>query len=103
MYCVQLTGPMPTSIDWYNTHGQLVPRDGGDEVNQARAPGGRAAYLTFQSYQQSQGGKYECRVNAPGNNLEKLPICIGECYTLGDGRLCIVSIPQTVQVTNLVY
>ena len=40
------------------------------------------AYLIFDSYQQSQGGKYECRVSGPGNNLEKLPVCIGECYTL---------------------
>ena len=28
--------------------------------------GGRAAILTFQNYQQSQGGKYECRVTVPG-------------------------------------
>ena len=39
----------------------LVSRNNRDEVNQT-AVGGRASTLTFQSYQQSQGGKYECRV-----------------------------------------
>ena len=58
-----------------------MSRDGGDEVRQTVL--GRIAYLTFQSYQQSQGGKYECRVSGPENNLEKLPVCIGECYPLG--------------------
>ena len=80
MYCVQLTGPVPTAIEWYNPQGQLVSTYGGDEVNQAGG-GGRAAVLNFQSYQQSQGGKYECRVTGPGNNLETLSVCIGECYT----------------------
>ena len=76
--CLQLTAPRSTSIEWYDPQGQLVSRDGGDEVNQASAVG-RGAYLRFKSYQQSQGGKYECRVNVSGNNLEKLHICIGEC------------------------
>ena len=80
MYCVQATGPVPTAVKWYNPQGQLVSMDGGDVVNQAGA-GGTAAFLNFRSYQQSQGGKYECRVTGPGNNLEKLPVCIGECYT----------------------
>ena len=81
MSCVQATGPAPTSVEWYNPQGQLVSRDGGDEVNQQAAGGGRLAHLNFQSYQQSQGGKYECRVAGPGNNLERLPVCIGECHT----------------------
>ena len=34
--------------------------------------------LTFCSYQESQGGRYECRVAGPGDTLEKLPVCIGE-------------------------
>ena len=80
MICVQVTGPVPTAIEWYNPQGQLVSRDGGDEVNQAGA-GGTATFLNFQSYQRSQGGKYECRVTGPGNYLEKLPVWIGECYT----------------------
>ena len=80
MYCLQPTSPAPTAIEWYNPQGQLVSRDGGDEVNQGAA-GGTAALLNFQSYQQSQGGKYECKVTGPGNNLEKLLVCIGECYT----------------------
>ena len=55
-----------------------------DEVNQvAGTVGGRVALLTFHSYQQSQGGKYECRVVGPGNNTERLPVCIRECHTLG--------------------
>ena len=63
-----------------------MSKDVGDEVNQyAGGGGGRLAVLTFQSYQQSQGGKYECRVAVPGNNLERLPVCIGECHAWGDG------------------
>ena len=49
------------------------------EVNQAGSS--RAAILTFRNYQQSQGGQYECRVTGPGNNTERLPVCIGERYT----------------------
>ena len=81
VYCIQATGSVPTSIEWYNPQGQLVSRDGGDEVNQASAGGGRIAYLNFQSYQQSQGGAYECRVASLGNNAERLSVCIGECNT----------------------
>ena len=77
--CLQVTGLVPTSIGWYGPQGQLVSRDGGDKVYQAAAAGDRGAYLHFQSYQQSQGGKYECRVAVPGKNLEKRPVCIGEC------------------------
>ena len=76
--CVQLTGPKPTSIRWYDPQGQLVSTDGWDDVNQFIAGGGRIGYLYFQSYQQSQGGKYEYRVSVSGNNLEKLSVCIGE-------------------------
>ena len=93
MYCLQPAGPVPTAIEWYNPQGQLVSRDGGDEVSQGGV-GSRAALLNFQSYQQSQGGRYECRVTGPGDNLEKLSVCIGEHYTLGDcglmlWKLCI--------------
>ena len=77
MYCVQPTGPVPTAMEWYNPQGQLVSRDGGNEVNQARG-GERAGHLNFQSYQRSQSGKYECRVTGPGDNSEKLPVWIGE-------------------------
>ena len=80
MYCVQPAGPVPTATEWYNPQGQLVSKDGRDEVNQGGG-GRRAASLNFQSYQQDQGGKYECRVTGPGNYSEKLPVCIGECYT----------------------
>ena len=77
--CLHVTGPVPNSTEWYDPQGQLVSRDSGDEVYQTGTGGGRVAYLHFQSYQQSQGGKYECRVAVPGDNLEKLPVCIGEC------------------------
>ena len=80
VYCVQVTGPVPTAIEWYNPQGQLVSRNGGDEVNQADISG-TATLLNFRSYQQSQGGRYECRVTGPGNYSEKLLVCIGECYT----------------------
>ena len=83
VYCVQLTGPVPTSIAWYDSQGQLVSMDSGDEVHQTGSGAGRIAYLNFKSYQQSQGGKYECRVAVPGKNLKKLPICIGEWYPFG--------------------
>ena len=89
MFCLQLTGPVPTAMEWYNPQGQLVSKDGRDEVNQAIIAGGSAAALTFLSYQQSQGGKYECRVTGPGANFEKLPVCIGEPYTFGDCRLML--------------
>ena len=55
------------------------------EENQAVSGGGRSAILTFRSYKQSQGGAYECRVAGPRNNLESLPVCIGECHAWGDG------------------
>ena len=76
------TEPLPTSIEWYNPQGQLVSKNNREEVNQvAGTGGGRASVLTFQSYQQSQGGKYKCRVAGPGNNSETLPVYIGERYT----------------------
>ena len=82
VYCVQATGPVPTSIEWYNPQGQLVSKNNREEVNQIAGTGdGKIAVLTFQRYHQSQGGVYECRVASPGNNLERLPVCIGECYT----------------------
>ena len=61
-----------------------MSRDGWDAVNQQAAGGGRIAFLTFQIYQQSQGGKYECRVAVQGSNLERLAVCIGECHAWGD-------------------
>ena len=83
VYCGQSTGPVPTSIEWYNPQGQLVSRNNREEVNQvAGTAGGRVAVLTFRSYQQSQGGEYECRVTGLGNNTERLPVCIGKCYTV---------------------
>ena len=56
-----------------------MSRSGGDEVNQAVAVGGNVALLTFQSYRRSQRGKYECRVDLPGNYTEKLLAFICEC------------------------
>ena len=88
MYCVQPTRPVPTAIEWYNPQGQLVSRDGGDEVNQGGG-GSTAALLNFRSYRQSQGGRYECRLTGPGNHSEKLSVCIGECCTLGGCRLML--------------
>ena len=77
MYCVQLVGPVPDAIEWCNPQGQVVSRDNQAEVNQAGASRGRAALLNFERYQQSQSGKYNCRVTGPGAKLEKLPVCIG--------------------------
>ena len=61
-----------------------MSRNNREEVNQVVGTGGgnnRTAILTFRSYQQSQGGKYECRVAGPGNNSESLSVCISERYT----------------------
>ena len=79
---------MPTSIEWYNPQDQLVSKDLGDVVNQRTAGGGRITFITFHSYQESQGGKYECRVAGPGNNSEELSVCIGERYTFIDCHAC---------------
>ena len=62
-----------------------MSKDGGDAVNQHTSAGGRIAFLNFRSYQQSQGGQYECRVAGPGNNTERLSVCIGECHAWGNG------------------
>ena len=78
--CLQSTGQLPTSIEWYNPQGQLVSRNNRDEVNQAVGGRGRVAQLTFRSYQQSQGGAYECRVAGLGNNTKRVLVCIGERY-----------------------
>lgn len=62
---------------WHNPHGQLVSRNLTVEVNPVvGSAGGRAAILTFHK-NQSQGGKYKCRIAVPGNNFEKLPACVG--------------------------
>ena len=86
VYCGQATGPVPISIEWYNPQNQLVSKDTNEEVNQGLAAGGSygIALLIFLSYQPSQGGKYECKVDLPGNYTEKLLAFIGECYTLCD-------------------
>ena len=61
-----------------------MSRDGGDVVNQGAVRGiNRASTLTFRSYQQSQGGTYECRV--AGHNTERLAVCIGERHAWDDG------------------
>ena len=74
VYCVHWI-LLPT--EWYNPEGQLVSRNKHDAVNQASSSIG-AIPLTFRSYQESQGGRYECRVDGRGDTLEKLPVCIGE-------------------------
>ena len=74
-----------------------MSRNNRDEVNQAGSSS-RAATLTFRNYQQSQGGKYECRVAGPGNNSESLSVCIGECYTLGEYSLLRTLSPPTQQI-----
>ena len=94
VFCVQPvdTGPAPTSVEWYNPQGLIVSRSGGDEVNQQGAIGGRASILNFHSYQRSQGGRYECKVDLPGNKTEKLLAFIGEWYILCD---CIINVNGT--------
>ena len=81
VFCVQAIEPVLTSIEWYNPQGQLVSSNYRDDVHQA-GDRVKAAILTFQSYQQSQGGKYECRVAGPGNKTEGLLVYISESYSL---------------------
>ena len=58
-----------------------MSRHNRDEVNQVAGTGrGRVAVLIFRSYQQSQGGAYECRVAGLGNNTKRLSVCISECH-----------------------
>ena len=104
VYCIQATGPVPTSIEWYNLQGQLVSSNNKEEVNQAAA-GGRASTLTFRSYQQSHGGTYECRVAGPGNNLERLSVCIGEGQAWGEGcrLLSIIALYLTHLYSHISY
>ena len=73
MHCVQVNA---LAIKWYNPQGQLVSR-GSEDVRQG-AVSSEATYLIFASYHESQSGKYECRVTLPGNNSEKLSVCVGE-------------------------
>ena len=82
VHCGQNRGPLPTSIEWYDPQDQLVSKNNREEVNQVAGRGcGKAAVLTFESYNQCQGGKYKCRVAGPGNNFETLSVWIGERLT----------------------
>lgn len=86
VYCKQPTGPV-TTIKWYDSQGQLVGSDGRDQMVRQSNTVANTAHLIFENYTQSQGGKYECRVDVLGNISEKLPVCIGKCCTLGDHLL----------------
>ena len=103
---MQATGPVPTSIEWYNPQGRLVSKNSGDEVNQGIFGCiNRALTLTFGSYQQSQGGTYECRVAGPGNNSESLSVCIGEGQAWGEGcrLLSIIALCLTHLYSHISY
>ena len=76
-----------------------MSRSDGDAVNQALTVRGRAAILTFHSYQRSQGGKYECKVDLPGNYTEKLLAFISEC-TLCDCIIKSVNDTHSSAVSN---
>ena len=70
-----------------------MSRSNREEVNQGAVSGSnRALALTFRSYQQSQGGTYECRVAGPENNTESLLVCISEDHMWGEccGVLSII-------------
>ena len=106
VYCVQATGPVPTSIEWYNPQGRLVSTNIGDEVNQGIFGCiNKASTLDFSSYQQSQGGTYECRVAGPGNNSESLYVCIGEGQARGEGcgLLSIIALCLTHLYSHISY
>ena len=111
VFCVQATGPVPTSIEWYNPQGQLVSGNNREEVNQGIFGCiNRASTLNFGSYQQSQGGRYECRVACPGNNSESLSVCIGEGQAWGEGcrllsiiALCLTHFTHTSRIYIYIY
>ena len=65
---------------WYDPQGQLVSTGNENDVTQAVAFDGLAASLIFHEYEESQSGRYECRVNSPRKRRERLAVCIGECH-----------------------
>ena len=75
-----------------------MSRKNREQVNQAVGGGDRTSTLTFRSYQQSQGGAYECRVAGPGNNTERLSVCIGEC-----SLLCTLQFINKSPATQQIY
>ena len=98
IFCVSPT-TVPTSIGWYDPQGQLVSRDGWDDVRQTSHVDKKKAFLIFESFRQSQGGKYECRVAVPGNN-SNLSVCIGEWYTLDEPP--ISSLPYQLMCPTII-
>ena len=99
VFCVS-PRTVPTSIGWYDPQGQLLSRDNRDEVRQAVRPDKTAAYLIFDTFRQSQVGKYECRVAVLGNN-SSLSVCIGEWYTLDEPP--IASLPCQLMCPTIIY
>ena len=49
VFCVQLTGLVPTAIEWCNPQCQLVLEDSGDEVTEAAAGGGKVAHNSVET------------------------------------------------------
>ena len=81
-----------------------MSRDNKEEVNQGiLGYFNRASILTFRSYEQSQGGMYECRVAAPGNYTECLLVCIGEGQGDGCGLLSIIALCLTHLYSHILY
>ena len=87
--CREVGITVPNELQWYGPQCRLVSSDPSADVYQLQlqtAPllgnQGKAVLLVFKSYQQSQGGKYECRVRSTVNEvprLQVLPLLVGEC------------------------
>ena len=89
LFCLQLTGPVPITIQWYNPEGELVSGNSGHAVHQFVVGQGRAAYLNFRSYSPSHRGRYECRVLHRNNRMEISRVCIGESCALLVAHRCV--------------
>lgn len=89
LFCLQLTGPVPITIQWYNPDGDLVSGNSGHAVHQFIVGQGRAAYLNFRSYSPSHRGRYECRVLHRNNRMEISRVCIGESCALLVAHRCV--------------
>lgn len=83
--CREVGVTAPKEVQWYDPHCRLVSTNPTEDVyqtNPVSGDQGRAVLLVFKSYQQSQGGKYYCRVErtlSEGSQLLVLPLIIGEC------------------------
>lgn len=84
--CQEVGVTVPSELQWYDPHCLPVSTDLSEDVHQLQTvpllgEQGRAVLLVFKSYQESQRGKYECRVRRTVNEasqLQVLPLLVGK-------------------------